>query len=66
MLAKPATAAQIRKHYQDADFQCRISDGDTVEYRVNLGRRRNIKNIWLWGGYVSDYCVMSDGNVHLK
>lgn len=52
-----ATAAQVRKHYEDQDYEVRISDDGHVEYRREGGE-------WLEGRWVSEYWFI-DGQIVL-
>jgi len=59
-----ATEKQIRDHYRTRDMMVRISRDGHVRYRTNASHIRN-NRAWREGGYVENYFVTADGNVHL-
>jgi hypothetical protein len=61
--ARTATAKEVRDHYRALDKSVRITRDGHITFRANaVGSRDN--RAWLEGGYVEDYRVTEDGNVH--
>ena len=50
--AKPATAAQVRKHYRSQGYEVHIDQDGHIEFRKNNAA-------WLDGRLVSEYDIIS-------
>jgi len=57
------TDQHIRDHYRDRDMMVQITTDGHIRFRANApGPRDN--RAWREGGYVGDYVVTDDGEVH--
>lgn len=66
MTIRPATIAEVRKHYRDIYNYCRISRDGHVEFRPEPGWHPGASPAWLEGRWISEYFVAEDGTVHLR
>jgi hypothetical protein len=54
-----ATEAEVRKHYEDQDYEVRIVDDGHVEYRKDDGE-------WLEGRFLEEYWIDPEYGIYLK
>jgi hypothetical protein len=60
MTERPATAAEVRAHYQGAGYSVRIAQDGRVTYRADA------VGPWLEGRWVEEYRVSAEYGVRLK
>lgn len=61
-----ATAAQVRAYFKAQGNEVRISRDGRVACRPDRDYHPGAAQHWRDGGYVSDYRVDADGNIHLR